>query len=526
MAGLKDETSHEFVHEGSSSHKEEHGASGLTRDEQDMIRMGKLQETKRNFGLLPLLGFTTIMLNSWESVFPFFLTGFINGGGPTLIYGYIFCFVGSLAMCASISEMASMYPTSGGQYHWAALLAPPKWSKFLSWLTGWVSVLGWQAGCASGTYLGGTIIQGLLVLNNPSYIPQRWQGTLLLYAVLLVSVFVNTVAVRMLPALEGVILILHVLGFLAILIPLVHLAPQSPVEFVFQTWLNGSGYPDGLSWFVGLLTSSLLFIGFDGACHMAEEVKNASINVPRSMFFTIFLNGALGFSMILVILFCIGDVDTALSTPTGYPFIEIFRNATQSKAGATAMASILIAMIIFATFGFLASASRQMWAFARDQGLPFSSIISKVDRRWSIPLYSIALTAIINSLLALINIGSSVAFNAIVSLLAAGLFSSYIVTISLMIRKRVVGEHIPFGPWNMGKYGFAVNVYALLYSIIAMVFSFFPPTTPVTAVSMNWSIVVYSGVVIFGLIFWVVRGRKQWQGPLMDRRFAQQSQAS
>lgn len=64
------------------------GTSGLSNDEKDMIRMGKLQQTKvsivlpyqiaaidllqRNFGLLPLLGFTTIMLNSWESVFPFF----------------------------------------------------------------------------------------------------------------------------------------------------------------------------------------------------------------------------------------------------------------------------------------------------------------------------------------------------------------------------------------------------------------------------------------------------------------------
>jgi choline transport protein len=98
---------------------------------------------------------------------------------------------------------------------------------------------------------------------------------------------------------------------------------------------------------------------------LAEEVKNASINVPRSMFFTIFLNGALGLSMMISILFCIGNVDDALATPTGYPFIEIFHNATQSNTGATAMASILVAMIVFATFGFLASASRQMWAFAR-----------------------------------------------------------------------------------------------------------------------------------------------------------------
>lgn len=133
---------------------------------------------------------------------------------------------------------------------------------------GWVSVLGWQAGCASGTFLGGTIIQGLLVLNDPSYNYQRWHGTLLLYAVLLVTVFVNTIAVRVLPALEGVILCAHVLGFFAILIPLVHLAPQSSADFVFATWSNGSGYVDGLSWFVGLTTSSVLFIGFDGACHM------------------------------------------------------------------------------------------------------------------------------------------------------------------------------------------------------------------------------------------------------------------
>ena len=83
------------------------------------------------------------------------------------------------------------------------------------------------------------------------------------------------------------------------------------------------------------------------------------------MFFTIFLNGALGFAMMVSILFCIGNVDNALSTPTGYPFIEMFRNATQSDAGATAMTSILIALIIFATFGYVASASRQMWAFAR-----------------------------------------------------------------------------------------------------------------------------------------------------------------
>lgn len=121
--------------------------------------------------------------------------------------------------------------------------------------------MGWQAGSALGTFVGGTIIQGLLVLNDPTYNYQRWHGTLILYAVLAVSLFVNTVAVKILPALEGLILVLHVVGFFAILIPLVHLAPMSTASFVFAEHFSLSGYAPGLSWFVGLTTSSVLFIG-------------------------------------------------------------------------------------------------------------------------------------------------------------------------------------------------------------------------------------------------------------------------
>lgn len=142
----------------------------------------------------------------------------------------------------------------------------------------------------------------------------------------------------------------------------------------------------------------------------------------------------------------------------------------------------------------------------------------KVDRQWSIPLYAIGLTAFISALLALINIGSSVAFNALVSLVAAGLFSSYIISISLMMRKRWKGEPIPFGPWNMGRADWPVNTFALLYTLIVTVFSFFPPVTPVTAVSMSWSCAVYGGTVLFGLLFWAVRVRLWTRGSWNKRK--------
>jgi choline transport protein len=278
-----------------------------------------------------------------------------------------------------MAEMASMYPVSGGQYYWVALLAPKRHAKFLSWMTGWLSTLGWQSAASTGTYLGGNIIQALLVLNIPDYEPKRWQGTLIMYAVLALTLLVNTYFVRLLPRLEGVVMILHIVGFFAVLIPIVHFAPISSNAFVWKQFTNISGYTsNGTSWLIGQAASAILFIGYDGACHMAEEVENAAMNVPRAMFFTIFVNGVLGFAAYIFILYCFGDPEETLGSPYGQPFIQIFNNALQSKVGTTVLTALLITLYVFATFGFVASASRQTWAFSRDNGLPLSKWLKRV----------------------------------------------------------------------------------------------------------------------------------------------------
>ncbi|KAM5466591.1 hypothetical protein MauCBS54593_005848 [Microsporum audouinii] len=493
-------------------------AAAPDADAADMAKLGVAQETKRRFGLVTILGFTTCIMGTWESSLPFFLTAYYNGGPVTMVYGFILAFFGSLATCASLAEMASMYPISGGQYYWASLLAPPGKVKFLSFLTGWLSVLGWQSASATGTYLGGTIIQGVVKLNYPEYTPEKWQATLMLYAVLILSLSVNVSLVKWLPGVEGVILIIHVVGFFAIMIPLVHLAPISSAKFVFTEFINTSGYgSSGLSWLVGQSASAVLFIGYDGACHMAEEVQNARLNVPRAMFFTMFINGAMGFAMYLVILFCIGDIEKVVHTETKVPFIEIFRNSTQSNTAATVLTSLLITTYIVANFNFMASASRQAWAFARDGGLPFSHIFRKIDRKRSIPLFSIALTGVLNALLGLINIGSNVAFSAVVSLVVSGYMSSYVIVICVMIHKRLTKQSIEFGPWNLGRYGLPINIIAVIYTTVTVIFAFFPPTVPVTAENMNYSPAVYGAVVIFGIVYYVVRGHKTYVGPKLPR---------
>ena len=88
-------------------------------------------------------------------------------------------------------------------------------------MPGWLVICGWQAILAGSAYLGGNMIIALAQLNHPSYTPELWQGTLVFWCVMAVAILVNTYASKVLPKLESFILVLHIAGFFAIMIPLV-----------------------------------------------------------------------------------------------------------------------------------------------------------------------------------------------------------------------------------------------------------------------------------------------------------------
>lgn len=260
------------------------------------------------------------------------------------------------------------------------MLAPKSSQKILSYITGWLTVLGWQAVVAAASFLTGTSIQGVVVLTNPAYDPKGWHGTLLAWAVAICSLLVNTFVSSVLAKIETLILILHIVGFVAILIPLVYLAPHSSPQQVFTVFVNAGTWPtQGLSFFVGLVGLVFAFLGTDGVIHMSEEVKNAAIVVPHSMVMGVLINGALGFGMLVATVFCLGDIDKITSTPpTQYPFMAVFAQAAGSSAGGAGMVAVILFMFICATMTAMASSSRMIWSFARDRGLPFSEYLSRV----------------------------------------------------------------------------------------------------------------------------------------------------
>lgn len=102
----------------------------------------------------------------------------------------------------------------------------------------------------------------MIVENHTAYHFQRWHGTLLTWAATVLAVAFNTVLSMALPKVEGMVLILHVLGFVAILIPLVYLAPHSAPSEVFTVFNNSGGWSSqGLSFFIGLVGNATAFLG-------------------------------------------------------------------------------------------------------------------------------------------------------------------------------------------------------------------------------------------------------------------------
>ncbi|CAG8045893.1 unnamed protein product [Penicillium salamii] len=503
---------------------------GTIADQRDMNALGRVQVLRRNFRFISIVGFGCTLICTWEVILTLLSAGLTDGGTAGLIWGFIGVTLGFSLVYASIAEMASMAPTAGGQYHWVSEFAPRRGQKFLSYITGWLSAMGWQCAIVSIAYLAGTIIQGLVVLNQPDYDFQRWHGTMLVIAISTFSIIFNTFLAKNLPFVEGLILIIHIVGLFAIIIPLWVLAPRNNAHAVFTTFNNGGGWNNsGTATLVGLSTTITSMLGYDCSVHMckthwlvsrkllteiAEEIKDASETLPKAMMSSVAVNGILGFIMLITLCFTLGEVDKVLETPTGFPFIEIFYNTTGSFAATNAMTAVLVVTLTASTITEVATASRQLWSFARDEGLPFSSFFAYVTPGWNIPLNSVMVSLVVTILLSLINIGSEVALNAVISLTITSLLSAYILSIGCVFLKRLRGEALPHHRWSLGKFGGAVNFGALAFLCPMFLFAFFPLSTNVTVETMNWSVAMYVGVVGSASLYYWARGRHHFIPPV------------
>ncbi|KAB8229631.1 amino acid permease-domain-containing protein [Aspergillus alliaceus] len=420
-------------------------------DQRDTQRMDKKQELRRNFRLVSTIGFTSFFMGTWEVLLTSNNQGLRAGGRPGLFWSLVWSYCGQTFIVLSMAEMSSMATTAGGQYHWVSEFAPRKYQGFLSYVAGWFSTLTWQNFIARACYLIGIIVQGLIYLGDSAYIPARWQATLpIIAAPVGVSIF-NIFAAKHLPLAEG----------------------------IFVTFM------------VGQVTGSFTVLEetSDSVAHMAEEIENASIIVPQLMVWAFVFNIPPTFAVLLAYLFTMPDVQEALDSSTSYPFIHVFLKGVENATSAMVMVAIILLLLIMVTISGLASESRQTFVFAHDQGLPFSSFLGTVHPTLHIPANSIIFTFMFSLAMSLTNIGSTVAFNALVSLSTVALMATYLISFTCLILRRVYCNP-PLPPCRC----------------------FWPILHDASAVNFNWAPVLFVGVMGASTVVYWLHARKVYEG--------------
>ena len=180
-------------------------------------------------------------------------------------------------------------------------------------------------------------------------------------------------------------------------------------------------------------------------------------------------NFTIGFVLLIVVLFRAGDVDAAISSPTGQPYIAIILNATQSVSGTAVLVAYMTMALLFCATNVVTTSSRQLFSFARDGGVPFSRYVAKVSETQFIPVTAIVCTIAVTVVLSLILIGSSLAFNIIASLFGVALLGSYLTSVSTLVYQRVRGHRLPTTRFSLGRFGLPINLATIAFDLFAFV---------------------------------------------------------
>lgn len=87
-------------------------------------------------------------------------------------------------------------------------------------------------------------------------------------------------------------------------------------------------------------------------------------------------------------------------------------------------------------------------------------------------------------------------------------------SIACILIKRVRGETLPPARFSLGKFAIPINAFAVVYVIVAAVASFFPVTVPTDVENMNWSCLMFGGVLLIACVDYALRGRKHYVEPV------------
>ncbi|KAI1090097.1 amino acid transporter [Rostrohypoxylon terebratum] len=487
---------------------------GTVNDVQNLTVLGYKPELQRNRSMFTLL-FQSLAIAAIPYGFGGPLISAIYGGGQLPMFvGWIVVLILDECIALSLSELASRYPTSAGPYYWSFQLASPRYRTVLSFITGWTWLIGNWTITLSVNFGFASMLAAAISLYEPDFAVEAWQLLLIFYALCFLTFFLVAFGNKLLPMVDT---ICAVFTAISIIVTCICLSAKADVGRHSPSYTLGhydetlSGW-NTFSFWIGILPAAYTFSAMGMITSMAEECSEPTVKLPNALSLCVPVGGIAGLFFIIPLCATLPDLADILGAPVGQALPYIFGVVMGTPGGGLALTVLVLIITLFCSISITVAASRTTWAFARDNAIPLARLWSKVDERHGTPIWALVLTTIIEMLLGLINLGSSSAFLAFVSVGVISLAVSYGIPIVIsMFHKR---KEVNSARWTLGNYiGPIVNLLAVLWISFEVVLFSMPTALPVTEVSMNYAIVVFVGFMVLSAIWYGVYARKVYRGP-------------
>nr|WP_315232226.1 amino acid permease [uncultured Albidiferax sp.] len=428
--------------------------------------------------------------------------GISGVGGAAIGIGWLIGSAISFVFALGMAQIGSAYPTAGGLYHWSSILGGRGWG----WLTAWLNLLGLV------TVLG-AINVGTFYFFIGAFGPALgWEPTFTTQASFVIGItalqaLANHVGIKLTAFLTDISGYLIFATAIALTIALLAFAPS--YDFArLVTFKNYSGPAGGDVWpatdslwmlfGLGLLLPIYTITGFDASAHTAEETVGASRAVPKGIVTSVLYSSLFGYLMLCAFVIAIPDMDKAAASGGNVFFATM--EAVLPMPLKTALYVAITASQFLCGLATVTSASRMIFAFARDGGLPASSALKRVHSTLRSPVAAIWTAASIAVLFTLY----TPAYTTIVSVTVIFIFISYGLPVAL--GGIAYGRSwTQMGPWDMGP---AYRLVALLVvaSVALILFLGVQPPND-AALKITLVFLALTAVVWFGF------ERRRFKGP-------------
>jgi amino acid transporter len=466
-------------------------------DARELRRLGYAQELFRTMGGFSNFALSFSIISILTGAVTLYGHGLTMGGPAEMAWGWPLVTVFTLLVAMSMAELASALPTSGAMYHWSSRLGGKGWG----WFTAWFNIVGNLTLLAGVDYGCAQFVTPLLGVNASS------GGLLLVYAAILLSHgLINHYGIRLVARLNDLSVAVHILGIIVIVGALLLFAPKRPAGFFFERVThNPSGWPYWGAFIIGLLQAQWTFTGYDASAAVSEETVDPRRRAPWGMVMAVVVSSVVGYLLLIALTLAIKDIDAVLNATdaSGNPMpavIVILQTALGERAGSIFSALAGVAMW-FCGLSAVTWCSRVVYAFARDDGLPASSLWRRVSRKHQTPAPAIWLSLIV-ALLAAVYSG---AYQTVTAISVIGLYVSYAIPVYLSWRNRIKTGRTIRGPWHLGRFSAAINLLALVWVAFISVILSLPDQ-----MRAGKSVVVFAA--LLGL-FYMARERRRFPGP-------------